>query len=230
MLECVDCDSYEIWGVGDTRHKKKLVGQKNSWQRTSLFFLNNKLTTTKYSINQLFNQMKWSTKIRLLLEPEAVHPGDKLRIHEKVISAGKDNLKEISNQWVQATPGMERGANSSKLSNWNLSSRETNSRKLEMSINSQDMGVRQWKITDGQAQGKKWFGWKMGADQIQKNKGLRSTVSEWTDKLLQVEVGKDQKCTYVWIDKLLKWISESTSWRWNSWNLFQDKNQESEKG
>jgi len=46
-----------------------------------------------------------------------VHPGDKLRIHEKVISAGKDNLKGISNQWVQATPGMERGANSSKLSN-----------------------------------------------------------------------------------------------------------------
>lgn len=82
-----------------------------------------------------------------------------------------------------------------------------------MSINSQDMGVRQWKITDGQAQGKKMIGWKMGADQIQKNKGLRSTVSEWTDKLLQVEVGKDQKCTYVWIDKLLKWISESKSWR-----------------
>ena len=38
-------------------------------------------------------------------------------------------------------------------------SRETNSRKLEMSINSQDMGVRQWKSA-----GQEMIGWKMGAE------------------------------------------------------------------
>ena len=43
------------------------------------------------------------------------------------------------------------------------------------------------------------------------------------NELLQVEVGKDQKCTLSeWRDKLLKWISES-----KSWNLFQDKTQQS---
>ena len=47
-----------VWETRVTKKKKKLVGQKNSWQKTSLFFFNNKLTTTKYSINQLFNQMK----------------------------------------------------------------------------------------------------------------------------------------------------------------------------
>ena len=32
------------------------------------------------------------------------------------------------------------------------------------------------------------------------------------NELLQVEVGKDQKCTLSeWIDQLLKWISESKS-------------------
>ena len=45
------------------------------------------------------------------------------------------------------------------------------------------------------------------------------------NELLQVEVGKDQKCTLS--EWLLKWISES-----KSWNLFQDKTQQSyqEKG
>ena len=39
------------------------------------------------------------------------------------------------------------------------------------------------------------------------------------NELLQVEVGKDQKCTLSeWRDKLLKWISES-----KSWNLFKTK-------
>ena len=50
----------------------------------------------------------------------------------------------------------------------------------------------------------------------------------WVNELLQVEVGKDHKCTLSeWREKLLKWISES-----KSWNLFQDKTQQSyqEKG
>ena len=39
------------------------------------------------------------------------------------------------------------------------------------------------------------------------------------NELLQVEVGKDQKCTLSeWRDKLLKWICES-----KSWNLFKTK-------
>ena len=44
-----------------------------------------------------------------------MHPGDKLRIHEKVISAGKDNLKEISNQWVQATYVWKRDLGTTKF-------------------------------------------------------------------------------------------------------------------